>query len=289
MDKKDLLKRVRRIEIKTKRLSEQLFSGEYHSSFKGQGMAFDEVRRYQFGDDVRDIDWNVTARYNEPYIKVFEEERERTLMLGVDVSGSQLFGTRNQSKRELLTEISATLAFSAIQNNDKVGLLLFSSQVEHYIPPKKGRSHVLRLISALLDYRARDTRTHIGQALQFLSNVQKRRTIAFLLSDFDDPAPYERSLKIAARKHELIGVRVYDARERELPNLGMIDVVDAETGAHLCINTASKRVRRAYGAYNRALEKRFVSSFARAGAHTLQLTTEDSYVQKLLGYFSRRC
>lgn len=287
MDRKELLKKVRKIEIKTKRLSDHIFSGEYHSSFKGQGMIFDEVRLYQFGDDVRDIDWNVTARYNEPYIKVFEEERELTMMLVVDVSGSESFGTRNQTKRETLTEISATLAFSAIQNNDKVGLLLFSGEVEHYIPPKKGRSHVLRIITQLLEYKPVQRNTDIAAALRFLTNVQKRKTIAFVLSDFNDKA-YEQALKIAANKHDITGIRVYDQRECELPNLGMVDMIDAETGRHILVNTASKRVRMAYAQYNQAVGKRFVNSFARAGADSLQLSTTDSYVKKLLGYFSHR-
>ena len=287
MDKKELLRKVRKIEIKTKRLSDHIFSGAYHSSFKGRGMIFGEVRLYQFGDDVRNIDWNVTARYHEPYVKLFEEERELTLMLLVDVSGSALFGTQHQTKREMLTEISATLAFSAIQNNDKVGLISFSDRIELYIPPKKGRSHVLRIISESLEYQPESRRTNIARALRFLSNVQKRKTIAFVLSDFSD-IDYEQTLTIAARKHDITGLRVCDRRERELPDLGMLNLVDYETGENILVNTSSKRVRSAYRQYDADLEKRFVDGFSRSGADTIQMATTDSYVKKLLTYFSRR-
>ena len=216
MDTKALLKKVRKIEIKTRRLSDHVFGGEYHSTFKGRGMTFSEVRQYQFGDDVRSIDWNVTARYNEPFVKVFEEERELTLMLVVDVSGSEAFGTQTQFKREVLTEIAATLAFSALQNNDKVGLLLFSDQVELFIPPKKGRSHILRIIRELLEFEPQSLKTNISNALEFLSGVLKKKAIVFMLSDFMDQG-YEKTLRIAAKKHDLTGIRVYDPVETKLP------------------------------------------------------------------------
>ena len=212
MDTKELLKKVRKIEIKTRKLSDHIFGGEYHSTFKGRGMTFSEVRPYQFGDDIRNIDWNVTARYNEPFVKVFEEERELTLMLMVDVSGSELFGTKEEFKSEIITEIAATLAFSALQNNDKTGLILFSDQIELYIPPKKGKSHVLRIIRELLEFQPKSFKTNIGEALQFLSRVMKKRAIVFMLSDFMDTG-YEKPIQIAAKKHDITGVRVYDAKE----------------------------------------------------------------------------
>ena len=243
MDTKALLKKVRKIEIKTRRLSDHVFGGEYHSTFKGRGMTFSEVRQYQFGDDVRSIDWNVTARYNEPFVKVFEEERELTLMLVVDVSGSEAFGTQTQFKREVLTEIAATLAFSALQNNDKVGLLLFSDQVELFIPPKKGRPHILRIIRELLEFEPQSLKTNISNALEFLSGLLKKKAIAFMLSDFMDQG-YEKTLRIAAKKHDLTGIRVYDPVETKLPNLGIVPIRDAETGAVQWISTFSKKIRK---------------------------------------------
>ena len=248
MDTKELLKKVRKIEIKTRRLSDHIFGGEYHSTFKGRGMTFSEVRQYQFGDDVRNIDWNVTARYSEPFIKVFEEERELTMMLMVDISGSELFGTETQFKNEIVTEIAATLAFSATQNNDKIGLILFSEKVELYIPPKKGRSHVLRIIRELIEFEPSSKATNIAEALKFLSSVIKKRAIVFVLSDFmaDD---YLHTMKIAAKKHDVTGIRVYDKREESIPNLGMVQMQDGETGELMLVNTASKRVRLNYGKY----------------------------------------
>jgi uncharacterized protein (DUF58 family) len=239
MDTKALLKKVRKIEIKTRRLSDHVFGGEYHSTFKGRGMTFSEVRQYQFGDDVRAIDWNVTARYNEPFVKVFEEERELTLMLVVDVSGSESFGTKTQFKREILTEIAATLAFSALQNNDKVGLALFSDQIELFIPPKKGRSHILRIIRELLEFEPKSRQTNISTALEFLSGVLKKKAIVFMLSDFMDNG-YEKTLRITAKKHDLTGIRVYDPVETKLPKLGIVPMRDAETGAIRWINTHSR-------------------------------------------------
>ncbi|MDE3743160.1 DUF58 domain-containing protein [Maribacter polysaccharolyticus] len=287
MDTKELLKKVRKIEIKTRRLSDHIFGGEYHSTFKGRGMTFSEVRQYQFGDDVRNIDWNVTARYNEPYIKVFEEERELTMMLMVDVSGSEFFGTTNQFKKEIITEISATLAFSAMQNNDKVGLVLFSDEVELYIPPKKGKSHVLRIIRELLEFKPKSNKTNIAEALKYLTNVMKKKAIVFVLSDFIDD-DYVKTLKITGNKHDVTGIRVYDDREENLPNLGMVQMQDAETGAIQLINTQSKKVRMAYGEHHRQRVNYFQESFTKSGCGVLNCRVDESYVKKLLGYFKRR-
>ena len=284
MDTKELLKKVRKIEIKTRRLSDHVFGGEYHSTFKGRGMTFSEVRQYQFGDDVRAIDWNVTARYNEPFVKVFEEERELTLMLVVDVSGSEFFGTTQQFKRDMLTEIAATLSFSALQNNDKVGLLLFSDQVELFIPPKKGRSHILRIIRELLEYEPKSKATNIASALAFLSGILKKKAIVFLLSDFMD-ADYEKTLRITAKKHDLTGIRVYDKLEEKLPNLGIVPMVDSETQAVQWINTGSKKVRENYLSYHRIQKEKFENLFKMNGAGTISCRMDESYVKKLLGYF----
>jgi len=287
MDTKALLKKVRKIEIKTRRLSDHVFGGEYHSTFKGRGMTFSEVRQYQFGDDVRAIDWNVTARYNEPFVKVFEEERELTLMLVVDVSGSEAFGTRSQFKREILTEIAATLAFSALQNNDKVGLVLFSDQIELFIPPKKGRSHILRIIRELLEFTPSSLKTDLSSALEFLSSVLKKKAIVFLLSDFMNSG-YEKTLRIAAKKHDLTGIRVYDPMEQTLPNLGMVPMVDAETGKLKWVNTFSKQIRRKYSTHYAQRVSEFVEIFKKNGAGHLSCNVEESYVKKLLGYFKAR-
>ncbi|MGB5238394.1 MAG: DUF58 domain-containing protein [Flavobacteriaceae bacterium] len=287
MDTKELLKKVRKIEIKTRRLSDHIFGGEYHSTFKGRGMTFSEVRQYQFGDDVRSIDWNVTARYNEPYVKVFEEERELTMMLLVDVSGSEHFGTLNSFKKEIITEISATLAFSALQNNDKAGLVLFSDEVELFIPPKKGKSHVLRIIRELLEFTPSSNKTDIGQALKFLSNVIKKRAIVFVLSDFISE-DYERTLKITGNKHDLTGIRVYDRQEERIPNLGMVQMQDSETGRLQLVNTQSNKVRQSYEKFYRDRVSYFKDIFAKSGCGTLDCRVDESYVKKLLGYFKRR-
>ena len=287
MDTKELLKKVRKIEIKTRRLSDHIFGGEYHSTFKGRGMTFSEVRQYQFGDDVRSIDWNVTARYNEPYVKVFEEERELTMMLMVDVSGSEFFGTTNQFKKEIITEISATLAFSAMQNNDKVGLLLFSDTAELYIPPKKGKSHVLRIIRELLEYKPKSNKTDISEALKYLTNIMKKKAIVFVLSDFIAEG-YEKTLKITGNKHDVTGIRVYDEREEYIPNLGMVQMQDAETGTLQLVNTQSKKVRMAYGEHHRQRVKYFQETFTKSGCGVLSCRVDESYVKKLLGYFKRR-
>ncbi len=287
MDTKALLKKVRKIEIKTRRLSDHVFGGEYHSTFKGRGMTFSEVRQYQFGDDVRAIDWNVTARYNEPFVKVFEEERELTLMLVVDVSGSEAFGTRSQFKREILTEIAATLAFSALQNNDKVGLVLFSDQIELFIPPKKGRSHILRIIRELLEFKPLSLKTDISSALEFLSSVLKKKAIVFLMSDFMNEG-YEKTLRIAAKKHDLTGIRVFDPMEESLPNLGMVPMIDAETGKMKWINTFSKNIRRMYTMRYAKHVNNFEELFKKNGAGHLSCSVEESYVKKLLKYFKAR-
>ncbi|MFK7780873.1 DUF58 domain-containing protein [Psychroserpens sp.] len=287
MDTKELLKKVRKIEIKTRRLSDHIFGGEYHSTFKGRGMTFSEVRQYQFGDDVRNIDWNVTARYNEPYVKVFEEERELTMMLMVDISGSKLFGTVEQFKNEIATEIAATLAFSATQNNDKIGLILFSDEIELYIPPKKGRSHVLRIIRELIEFNPKSKNTNISEALKFLSNVMKKKAIVFLLSDFiaDD---YKQTLKIASGKHDITGIRIYDKHEESIPNLGMVQMQDEETGELLLVDTMSKKIRNNYNKYYQEKVNYYKDTFTKSGAGTIDCRVDESYVKKLLGYFKRR-
>lgn len=287
MNTKELLKKVRKIEIKTRRLSDHIFGGEYHSTFKGRGMTFSEVRQYQYGDDVRNIDWNVTARYNEPYIKVFEEERELTMMLMVDVSGSELFGTINQFKNEVVTEIAATLAFSATQNNDKIGLILFSDKVELYIPPKKGRSHVLRIIRELIEFEPKSRNTDFSEALKFFSNVMKKKAIVFVLSDFITDN-YQHTLKIVSGKHDVTGIRVFDKGEESIPNLGMVQMQDEETGELMLVNTASKKVRLNYGKYYKERVNYFKDSFNKSGAGIINCRADESYVKKLLGYFKRR-
>ena len=287
MDTKELLKRVRKIEIKTRRLSDHIFSGEYHSSFKGRGMTFSEVRKYQFGDDIRNIDWNVTAKLNEPHIKVFEEERELTMILMVDVSGSELFGTVSQFKKDTITEISATLAFSATQNNDKIGLILFSDEIELFIPPSKGKTHVLRIIRELIEYKPKSLKTDISEALKYLANVQKRKAIVFMLSDFMDD-DYQQTLKIAGKKHDLTGIRVFDKAEENIPNLGMIRVKDPESGESFYVNTSSKSVRKNFGMYYRRRVDYFKKSFSRSGSGIIENRVDQSYVKHLLGYFKRR-
>lgn len=287
MDTKELLKKVRKIEIKTRRLSDHIFGGEYHSTFKGRGMTFSEVRQYQFGDDVRNIDWNVTARYNEPFVKVFEEERELTLMLLVDVSGSELFGTTAQFKNEFITEIAATLAFSALQNNDKVGLLLFSDQIELFIPPKKGKSHILRIIRELLEFQPQSRRTDLVQALKYLTNVMKKKAIVFVLSDFMTDQ-YSDTVKLVGRKHDLTGIRVYDQKEEDIPNLGVVQMRDGETGETLLVNTGSRKLRQNYNRHYRQRVAYFEEVFLKSGSGQLSCRLDESYVKKLLGYFKRR-
>jgi len=287
METKELLKKVRKIEIKTKRLSNHIFGGEYQSTFKGRGMTFSEVRQYQFGDDIRAIDWNVTARYNEPYIKVFEEERELTMMLMVDISGSEFFGTDTQFKKDTVTEITATLAFSAIQNNDKVGLILFSDEIELFIPPKKGKSHVLRIIRELIEFEPKSKQTDIDKALKFLSSILKKKAIVFILSDFMDD-DYERSLKIAGNKHDITGIKVYDKHDEEIPNIGMVPMLDNETGNVSLINTSSKKVRKAYKTNALRLNDYYKSSFKKSGCGAIKTRVDESYVKKLLSYFKSK-
>ena len=288
METKDLIKKVRKIEIKTRRLSDHIFSGEYHTSFKGRGMTFSEVRQYQFGDDIRAIDWNVTARYNEPYVKVFEEERELTMMLMVDISGSESFGTKNQPKSEIVTEIAATMAFSATQNNDKIGLILFTDQIELYIPPKKGKSHVLRIIRELIEFQPKSKKTDLSQALKFLSSTQKKKAIVFVISDFMVDDDYEKTLKIAAKKHDITGVRVHDIREEKMPNVGMVEMEDAETGEVLVVNTGSKKARLSYEKQYQDKVNYFKDIFSKCGSGTVNTRVDESYVTKLLGYFKSR-
>ena len=287
METKELLKKVRKVEIKTKRLSNNIFGGEYHSTFKGRGMTFSEVRGYEFGDDVRSIDWNVTARYNSPFVKVFEEERELTLMLMVDISGSKFFGTDNDLKKNIATEISATLAFSAIQNNDKVGLILFTDNVELYIPPAKGRTHILRIIRELIEFKPKSKRTDISTALEFFSNVTSKKSIAFLLSDFISK-DYQKALSIASKKHDLTGIRIYDKFEEEMPNLGLIPMIDQETDKVEFIDTGSKDVRKNFKINSLKMRDEFETTFKRNGSGTINCRTDQSYVKLLLGYFKNR-
>jgi uncharacterized protein (DUF58 family) len=287
LETKDLLKKVRKIEIKTRRLSNNIFGGEYHSTFKGRGMTFSEVRNYQFGDDVRSIDWNVTARYNEPFVKVFEEERELTLMLVVDVSSSGLFGTDNALKKNIITEISATLAFSALQNNDKVGLILFSDQIELFISPSKGKTHVLRIIRELIEFKPKSKKTNISTGLEFLISVLKKKSIAFILSDFIS-SNYEKTLKIASKKHDLTGIKVFDKLEEFIPNLGLVQMFDQETEQVQLVDTSSKSVRNNYKKQRALKFKEFNDLFTRNGAGTVLCRTDESYIKKLLNYFKTR-
>jgi len=286
-DAKEILKQVRSIEIKTRRLSNHLFSGEYHSSFKGRGMSFSEVREYQYGDDVRAIDWNVSARFQKPFIKVFEEERELTLMLLVDVSGSEIFGTRNKAKHEMITEICAVLAFSAIQNNDKVGIIFFSDRVEKYIPPKKGKSHILRIIRDLVDFKPKGNGTNIAEALRYMSNVVKKKSIAFLLSDFLDDN-YQDTLSYIAKKHDLTGIRVTDKHDQILPKIGLIQLKDPETGQQTWIDTQDQQVQFNYQQYYAIKSNYFNNAFLKSGSGTIDVRTHESYVKKLMEFFKKR-
>ena len=289
----ELLKKVRKIEIKTRSLSHQIFAGEYHSAFKGRGMAFSEVREYQFGDDVRNMDWNVTARLRAPYVKVFEEEREMTVVLMVDVSSSGIFGTTIRTKRELIAEIAAVLSFSASINNDKVGALFFSTKVEKFIPPKKGRSHLLRILRELLEFTPQESGTDISEALRFLTNAIKKRCNAFLLSDLLDvdanAAPkYEEALKIAANRHDLSVIEIYDPRERALPDVGLVRVCDAESGAQRWINTSSASVRKSYSQWNEKVQAEAEKLFRKTKVESVSISTSDDYVKNLISFFKRK-
>ena len=287
METKELLRKVRKIEIRTKALSQQVFAGQYHSAFKGRGMSFSEVRPYNYGDDVRFIDWNVTARFNTPYIKVFEEERELTVMLAIDVSGSNTFGSQNTLKSDLITEVAAVLSFSAITNNDKVGVLLFSDRIEKFIPPKKGSSHILRIIRELLSFVPQNHGTDIAQALQFLTNALKKRCTTFLISDFLG-ADFSNPLKIASRKHDIVALHVRDVREEHLPPVGLIQVKDCETAKTITINTDSARVRQAYEIAWHNHANRLRETFRSAGVDTVSLPTDTDYIPALLNLFKQR-
>ncbi len=284
MNTKELLKKVRKIEIKTRKLSDNIFSGEYHSKFKGKGMTFSEVRPYTYGDDIRNIDWNVTARNRKPFVKIFEEERELTVMLAIDISGSENFGTKYQLKRETITEIAATLAFSAIKNNDKVGLVMFSDTVELFIPPKKGRSHVLNIIRQLVDYRPVRRQTDISGSLRFVFNVMKKRGIVFLISDFLDEN-YADTLKIVAKKHDLIGIRIFDPYEKSPRNAGFVLMQDTETGAKYYLDTSSTKVRRQIAELFDNYSRYFKTAFRKSGSGTIEVETGQSYVKALMNYF----
>lgn len=288
METSEILKRVRQVEIKTRGLSNNIFAGEYHSAFKGRGMAFSEVREYQYGDDIRDIEWNVTARFNKPYIKVFEEERELTVMLVVDVSGSLEFGTQCQMKRQMQTEIAATLAFSAIQNNDKIGVIFFSDRIEKFIPPKKGRKHILYIIRELLEFQPVSQRTDVGLAIQYMTQAIKRRCTAFVLSDFMDEKDFRQPLTIANRKHDVVAIQVYDRRNAELPDVGLISLRDAETGHEMIIDTSSKKVRNAQAAWWRQQSNRLKETFSQSGVDNISVRTDGDYVKALMGMFRRR-
>lgn len=288
METSEILKKVRKIEIKARGLSSNIFAGQYHSAFKGRGMAFSEVREYQFGDDVRDIDWNVTARFHRPYVKVFDEERELTVMLLIDVSGSLEFGTQKMSKKEMVTEIAATLAFSAIQNNDKIGVVFFSDHIEKYIPPKKGRKHILYIIRELLDFKPESRRTDIKQALEFLTSVAKRRCTAFVLSDFYVQQDFLQTIQICNRKHDVVAVQVYDQRARELPDIGLMRVVDAETGFEQYIDTSSKRLRQAHQHYWMNRQQQLRETMNKSNVDMISIATNDDFVKHLLMLFKQR-
>ena len=288
METSEIIKKVRKIEIKTRGLSSNIFAGQYHSAFKGRGMAFSEVREYQFGDDVRDIDWNVTARFHRPYVKVFEEERELTVMLLIDVSGSLDFGTQRQMKRAMVTEIAATIAFSAIQNNDKIGVIFFSDKIEKYIPPKKGRKHILYIIREMLDFQPESKRTDVKQAVEFLSSVQKRRTTAFILSDFYVRNDFQQSLQICNRKHDVVAIQVYDIRAKELPNVGLMKVVDAETGFEQYVDTGSSRLRQAYQRYWMGRQEELSETFNKSNVDHVSIATNEDFVKSLLLLFKQR-
>ena len=288
METSDILKRVRQIEIKTRGLSSNIFAGQYHSAFKGKGMSFSEVREYQYGDDVRDIDWNVTARYNKPYVKVFEEERELTVMLLIDVSNSLEFGTVKQMKKDMVTEIAATLAFSAIQNNDKIGVIFFSDKIEKFIPPKKGRKHILYIIRELLDFKPESKRTNIKMAVEYLTNVIKKRCTTFMLSDFIDESNYRNALTIANRKHDIVAIQVYDRRMAELPDVGLMKVRDAETGHEQWIDTSSTKLRNAHHAWWKERQNVLNETFTKCNVDSVSVRTDQDYVKSLLNLFAKR-
>ncbi len=287
MDAAEIFKKVRKIEIKTRGLSNHIFSGQYHSIFKGRGMAFSEVREYQYGDDIRSIDWNVTARFNHPYVKIFEEERELTVMLLIDVSGSNEFGTRVAMKEDMITKIAAVLAFSAIQNNDKVGVIFFSNSIEKFIPPKKGTSHILRIIRELVDFKTKNQETNISEALRFLTNAIKKKCTTFILSDFMDEN-FEEAIQIANNKHDVIAIRVFDPGEAELANIGLAKFKDAETGESIWVDTSSAITQKNYRDWYHALEKYLKKVFMKSGVDVAKISTNHDYVKPLIGLFKRR-
>ena len=288
MDALELFKQVRKIEIKTRGLSSNIFAGQYHSAFKGRGMAFSEVREYQFGDDVRDIDWNVTARFRRPFVKVFEAERELTVMLLIDVSGSLDFGTTERTKREMATEMAAILAFSAIQNNDKIGVIFFSDRIEKYIPPKKGRKHILYIIHEMLDFKPESKRTNVAAAIEYLTRVMKRRCIAFVVSDFYAENSFQKELQIANSKHDVVAIQVYDQRAKTLPNVGLMKVKDAETGHEMFIDTASAKLRRAHTEYWLERMNTLKTTFAQSNVDWVSVATNEDYVKAMMLLFMQR-
>ncbi|MDD5570951.1 MAG: DUF58 domain-containing protein [Bacteroidales bacterium] len=287
METSELLKKVRKIEIKTRGLSSQIFSGEYHSAFKGKGMTFSEVREYAYGDDTRMIDWNVTARFNHPFVKVFEEERELTVMVLIDVSNSGIFGTKKQFKREMITEIAAVLAFSAIQNNDKVGVIFFSNKIEKFIPPKKGTTHILRIIRELLTFEPQNKETNITEALRYFTNAIKKRCIAFLISDFIDK-DFKNALKIAGKKHDLVALKIFDRREKEIPSLGLVKLKDAETGNIISVDTSSREVRESYNKWWLINESYIQEMFSKSGVDFVNIRTDEDYIKPLMRLFKKR-
>ena len=288
METSELLKRVRKIEIKTRGLSKNIFAGEYHSALKGRGMTFSEVREYQYGDDIRNIDWNVTARHNRPYVKIFEEERELTVMLMIDVSASRNFGTISKLKKNQITEIAAVLAFSAIQNNDKIGVIFFSDKIEKFIPPKKGRTHILHIIRELIDFYPEDKQTDIEQALEYMTNSIKKRCTCFVISDFIDEHDFAHALAIANRKHDVVALRVYDLRENQLPPVGMMYLRDAETGEQMWVDTSDKKLREAYEKYAFVREKELDAIFKRSGVDVANIRSDEDYVRALITLFKKR-
>jgi uncharacterized protein (DUF58 family) len=289
METSELIKRVRKIEIKTRGLSRNIFAGEYHSAFKGRGMAFSEVREYQFGDDIRNIDWNVTARYNKPFVKIYEEERELTVMLLIDISGSRDFGSTDKLKKNLITEIAAILAFSAIQNNDKIGVVFFSEKIEKFIPPKKGRSHILRIISELIDFEPAERGTDISGAIRYMTNAIKKRCTAFVISDFiQKEENLENALSIANNRHDVVALRIYDEREAELPNIGMVKLKDAETGTYAWIDSSDRRARQIYRSWWNELSVKLDTTFRKSRVDYVSISTNHDYVKALISLFKKR-
>ena len=288
MESSDLIKKVRKIEIKSRGLSQNIFAGQYHSAFKGRGMAFSEVREYQYGDNIRDIDWNVTARFHRPYVKVFEEERELTVMLLIDISGSLDFGTQRQMKKDLVAEIAATLAFSAIQNNDKIGVIFFSDRIEKYIPPKSGRKHILFIIREMLEFQPKSKRTDLKMAIEFLTRVMKRHCTAFILSDFFTKPDFENAITICNHKHDVGAIQVYDQCAKELPNVGIMRVVDAESGHEMYIDTSDKRLRMAHKTYFMQRQYMLKEIFTKSNVDTVSISTNEDFVRKLMIFFKNR-